>query len=167
MYQEIIVTLVLIIVCVTITIFCIAELAYNIYASRIKDLKSDYFQKKIVELINTERKKYYLKVIDINSNLNHIAILKCDDMAVVNYFNHISPIYGSPFDMLDKFHIEYKYAGESISKGFYKPEALIRSWLSSPDYRQLILSPKYQYVGVGLSKNSEGVYYCISIFVGK
>ena len=166
MYKEIIVTLILITIFVITIIFCITEFVYNVYINRIKGFYIDCFQQEIVGLINKERKKSYLKTIDMNSDLNHIAILKCDDMAVIKYFNHISPIYGSPFDMLDKFKIEYKYAGESIYKGFNKPDALVKSWLSSPNYRKLILSPKYQYVGIGISRNDEGIYYCISIFIG-
>lgn len=167
MYKEIIVTLILITIFIITIIFCITEFIYNVCINRVRSFNLNYFQRKVVELINKERRKSYLKIIDMNSNLNHVAILKSDDMAVINYFNHISPVYGSPFDMLDKFHIQYKYAGESIYKGFNKPEALIKSWLNSPNYRQLILSPKYQYVGIGISRNDKGIYYCISIFIGE
>ena len=166
MYEEIIITLIFIIFIICI-IFCITEFLYNVYINRVQKLNLNYLQIKIVELINYERKKSYLNVIDMNSNLNHVAVLKCDDMAVINYFSHISPVYGSPFDMLDKFHIKYKYAGESIYKSVNKPEALIKSWFSSPDYKKLILNPEYQYVGIGISRNDKGVYYCISIFIGE
>jgi uncharacterized protein YkwD len=167
MYKEIIITLILITIFIITIIFCITEFIYNVYINRIPNFKVDSFQKEIVELINKERRKFYLKIIDMDSNLNHIATLKCDDMAIIKYFNHISPVYGSPFDMLDKFHIKYKYAGESIYKGFNKPEIVLKAWLNSSNYRQLILSPKYQYVGIGISKNDEGIYYCISIFIGE
>ncbi len=46
-----------------------------------------------------------------------MLLQKSQDMIDNNYFSHNSPTYGSPFDMLKKFGISYKTAGENIAMG--------------------------------------------------
>ena len=49
--------------------------------------------------------------------LQRVARVKSCDMAQKDYFSHHSPKYGSPFDMMKQFGINYRSAGENIASG--------------------------------------------------
>ncbi|SPT92496.1 YkwD protein [Bacillus subtilis] len=66
-----------------------------------------------------------------------------------NYFDHQSPTYGSPFDMMKSFGISYKTAGENIAKGQKTPEEVVKAWMNSEGHRKNILNPNFTHIGVG------------------
>jgi len=124
------------------------------------------FQKKVVELVNQERAKNGLKPLTMNSNLNKTATLKSQDMAKLNYFDHTSPTYGSPFNMMRNYGISYRTAGENIAMGQTTPEQVMQGWMNSPGHRANILNPSFTQIGVGVAKNSSGTLYWTQQFIG-
>jgi len=124
------------------------------------------FQKKVVELVNKERAKAGLKALKMNSELSKVATLKSQDMAKNNYFDHNSPTYGSPFDMMKRFGITYRTAGENIAMGQTSPEQVMNGWMNSPGHRANILKASFTQIGVGVAKNSAGRLYWTQQFIG-
>lgn len=125
------------------------------------------FQKEVLRLVNVERSKVGLKELTLNTELSNVATLKSQDMANKNYFSHTSPTYGSPFDMMKKFNISYKAAGENIAKGQTTPAQVVEAWMNSEGHRANILSSKFTDLGVGVAKNSNGTIYWTQMFIGK
>ncbi|MBY8912417.1 hypothetical protein KY305_06530 [Bacillus sp. YC2] len=107
------------------------------------------YEKKVVELTNAERQKQGLKPLQIDEKLSKSAHAKSQDMKDKNYFDHQSPTYGSPFDMMKSFGITYKTAGENIAKGQPTPEAVVKAWMNSKGHRENILNPEFTQIGVG------------------
>jgi len=107
------------------------------------------FEQKVVDLTNQERAKNGLPALKVDINLSKMAHEKARDMSANNYFSHTSPTYGSPFDMMEKFGITYNYAGENIAKGQQTPQEVVNAWMNSEGHRKNILSPNYNYIGVG------------------
>ena len=66
-----------------------------------------------------------------------------------NYFDHTSPTYGSPFDMMKSFGISYNAAGENIAMGQTTPEQVVTSWMNSEGHRANILNGEFTHIGVG------------------
>jgi len=124
------------------------------------------FQKKVVELVNVERSKNGLKPLTMNTELSKVATLKSQDMAKLNYFDHTSPTYGSPFDMMKKYGISYRTAGENIAMGQTTPEQVMQGWMNSPGHRANILKSSFTQIGVGVAKNSSGRLYWTQQFIG-
>ncbi len=124
------------------------------------------FQKKVVELVNKERAKAGLKALKMNTQLSKVATLKSQDMAKNNYFDHNSPTYGSPFDMMKRFGITYRTAGENIAMGQTSPEQVMKGWMNSPGHRANILKASFTEIGVGVAKNSGGRLYWTQQFIG-
>ncbi len=124
------------------------------------------FQKKVLELVNVERSKNGLKPLTMNANLSKTATLKSQDMAKLNYFSHTSPTYGSPFDMMKKYGISYRTAGENIAMGQTTPEQVMQGWMNSPGHRANILNSSFTQLGVGVAKNSNGQLYWTQQFIG-
>lgn len=107
------------------------------------------YEKKVVELTNAERQKQGLKPLQIDDKLSKSAHAKSQDMKDKNYFDHQSPTYGSPFDMMKSFGITYKTAGENIAKGQPTPEAVVKAWMNSEGHRKNIMNPEFTQIGVG------------------
>jgi len=107
------------------------------------------YENKVFELTNVERSKNGLKPFTLNVELSKVARLKSQDMTDKNYFDHNSPTYGSPFDMMKHFGISYNYAAENIAKGQRTPEEVVTAWMNSAGHRANILNPNLTQIGVG------------------
>lgn len=110
----------------------------------------------VVRLVNIERAKTGLPALVSNWQAARVARYKADDMLKNNYFSHISPTYGSPFDMMGKFGLQFSAAGENIAEGQRSPQEVMNAWMNSPGHRANILSPAYTQIGVGAAKASNG-----------
>lgn len=106
------------------------------------------FASQVVTLVNQERAKAGLEALTSDSALTAMALDKAKDMYNNGYFDHTSPTYGSPFDMMRSYGIRYSYAGENIAKGQKTPEAVMTAWMNSTGHRQNILSPNFNKIGV-------------------
>lgn len=115
-------------------------------------------------LLNKERVALGLKPLQIDPSLVKVARLKAQDMVDKRYFNHNSPTYGSPFDMLKKFGISYSYAGENLALAASVSSAH-RALMESPGHRANILNGNYDRVGIGIVV-SGGYRYVVQLFTG-
>lgn len=122
------------------------------------------FEQKVVELTNQERAKQGLPALKLDTELSKVAKTKSQDMKNKGYFSHTSPTYGSPFDMMKKFGITYRSAGENIAMGQPSPEAVVSAWMNSAGHRANILNSSYTHIGVG---HIEGGNYWTQMFIGK
>jgi uncharacterized YkwD family protein len=122
------------------------------------------FEQKVVELTNKERAKYGVPALKIDVQLSKVAREKSRDMQAKGYFSHYSPTYGSPFDMMKKFGITYRSAGENIAMGQRSPEEVVQAWMNSEGHRKNILNPSFTHIGVGHVANGN---YWTQMFIGK
>ncbi|MFC3041244.1 CAP domain-containing protein [Virgibacillus xinjiangensis] len=122
------------------------------------------FEQEVVELTNQERAKQGLSPLKIDTELSKVAREKSRDMATSNYFAHNSPNYGSPFDMMKSFGIEYRTAGENIAKGQRTPEEVVNGWMNSEGHRANILNADYTHIGVGYVEDGN---HWTQQFIGK
>ncbi len=117
------------------------------------------YEEKVLNLVNAERAKNNLFPLKLNTELSDMARLKCQEMRDLDYFSHISPVYGTPFEMLKNFSINYKAAGENIGKGQKTPEAVFAAWMNSDTHRGNILSPSFTEVGIGFAQSDNMTYW--------
>jgi uncharacterized YkwD family protein len=122
------------------------------------------FEKKVVELTNAERAKQGLAPLTLDTELSKVARIKSQDMKDKNYFDHNSPTYGSPFDMMKSFGISYKSAGENIAMGQTSPEQVVQAWMNSQGHRENIMNPSFTHIGVGHVASGN---YWTQQFIGK
>ncbi|MEK4056697.1 CAP domain-containing protein [Paenibacillus sp. FSL F4-0087] len=107
------------------------------------------FAAQVVKLVNAERAKAGLGALASDALLDKVAVAKVKDMSNNNYFDHQSPTYGSPFDMMKQFGVTYSYAGENIAKGQKTPQEVVTAWMNSEGHRANILSKNFTKIGVG------------------
>ncbi|WP_059172554.1 CAP domain-containing protein [Bacillus sp. FJAT-27445] len=122
------------------------------------------YEQQVVSLTNQERAKAGLSALKADSNLGKMAREKSRDMSANGYFDHNSPTYGSPFDMMKKFGISYSYAGENIAMGQRSPQEVVTAWMNSEGHRKNILNKNFTHIGVG--HIAQGNYWTQE-FIGK
>ncbi|MBM7618560.1 putative YkwD family protein [Bacillus tianshenii] len=106
--------------------------------------------------VNQERQKQNLSPLRLHVQLGEVARIKSKDMHDNQYFSHTSPTYGSPFDMLASFGLDYWSAGENIAAGQPDPSSVMNSWMNSQGHKANILSVNYTHIGVGHHYGSKG-----------
>ncbi|TCZ81037.1 SCP-like extracellular [Paenibacillus albiflavus] len=119
------------------------------------------FAAQVVDLVNKERSKAGLKPLTTQADLTNMAAAKAADMRKNNYFDHQSPTYGSPFDMMKQFGISYRSAGENIAKGQRTPAEVMNAWMNSEGHRKNILDPSFTAIGVAYDNG-----YWVQEFIG-
>lgn len=125
------------------------------------------FEQEVIDLVNAERAKAGLQPLAADLELTRVARLKSQDMRDSSYFDHISPNYGSPFDMMDEFGITYRAAGENIAAGQRTPAETMEGWMNSPGHKANILKSEFTHIGVGYTTGGEYRSYWTQMFVGR
>ena len=128
------------------------------------NLSSD--EQEVFNLINKQRANNGLSNLKIDSEVQRVARIKAKDMVDNNYFSHNSPIYGSPFDMLNSFKVSYKTAGENIA-GNSSNSAAVTAWMNSLGHKANILNNSYNYTGIGVVNGSKYGKIYVQMFIGK
>ncbi len=124
-------------------------------------------EQQVIDLTNQERQKNGLKPLAVDWEVSRVARYKSVDMRDRNYFAHQSPTYGSPFDMLSAFGIQYRSAGENIAAGQRTAQEVVNAWMNSQGHRQNILNPGYTHIGVGFAQGGSYGYYWTQMFISK
>jgi uncharacterized YkwD family protein len=138
------------------------EPGYPVMGTETGSLSSE--EQQMYGLVNRERASNGAGQLASDPALTKLARLKAQDMVDKHYFDHNSPTYGSPFDMLKKFGISYSYAGENLAMAASVSSAHT-ALMQSPGHRANILNKNYDRVGVGIVV-SGGYRYCVQLFTG-
>ena len=120
----------------------------------------------VTALVNQNRTAQGLSSLTLDSSLCTVAQTKAEDMIANGYFSHISPIYGSPFDMLDASGIPFFAAAENIAWGQRTAQAVMDSWMNSQGHRENILSGDFTKIGVGYARGGQYGTYWVQLFTG-
>ncbi|MFD2657296.1 SafA/ExsA family spore coat assembly protein [Gracilibacillus thailandensis] len=118
----------------------------------------------VIQYTNQEREKYGLSPLRPDWQLSRVARYKSEDMQQNNYFSHQSPTYGSPFNMMNDFNINYRSAAENIAQGQETPYQVVQAWMNSSGHRANILNSEYTHIGVGYVRSGN---YWMQMFISK
>ena len=117
----------------------------------------------VLDLVNDQRAANGLSALTLNSDLCAVAQEKARDMHDQGYFDHNSPTYGTPFDMMRSFGITYSAAGENIAMGYQTASAVVNAWMNSSGHRANILNSSFTQMAIGYVES--GNYWC-QMFIG-
>ncbi|MBD8033310.1 CAP domain-containing protein [Solibacillus merdavium] len=130
----------------------------------ISENEQQAVEEQVVNLVNKERAKEGLAPLTMDWELARVAKYKSQDMHDKKYFSHTSPTYGSPFDMMKKFDISYKSAGENIAQGQKSATQVMDAWMNSSGHRANIMNAQFTHIGVGYVKDGN---YWTQMFIKK
>lgn len=132
----------------------------------VSDVNLTSDESQLLSIINAEREKNNLPILQIDENLQNVAKLKANDLVQQNYFSHISPTYGTPFDMLKSHNISYKTASENIA-GNSDIKSAFDAWITSDSHKENILSNDYNYTGIAVVDSIAYGKIIVELFVGR
>lgn len=145
-----------------------AEIDFDTVTSTViveTDDGMSYIERQIVNLVNVERAKEGLNPLKFSDELSEVADIKAADMRDADYFDHTSPNYGSPFEMMKSFGIDYSGAGENIAMGYPTPEAVMNGWMNSQGHKENILRDWFEEIGIGYVTDERGYTYWVQMFI--
>jgi uncharacterized protein YkwD len=124
----------------------------------------------MVDALNADRTAVGLVPFRVDSRLMSIARARSVDMATKGYFSHTQPDGRDVFDLIAAAKISWFYAGEIIAWNNYPSletsvPAANSQWLNSPGHKALIVSTRFNYVGVGLALAPDGRKYWTAVFI--
>ena len=122
---------------------------------------------KTITLVNQQRTKLIGTALIHDKELSKVAQAKAQDMAKNNYFNHVSPAYGSTSQLLEAFNYKWTAYGENIAKGQLTPEEVVQDWMDSPTHRANIVNQKFTHIGTGYATDTDGTTYWVHEFSRK
>jgi uncharacterized YkwD family protein len=123
-------------------------------------------EQEVFDLINAKRVANGLTALKIDDELQNVARIKAKDMVDNNYFSHTSPTYGSPFNMMKSFGINYKTAGENIA-GNSNNSSAVNAWMNSEGHKANILNSSFNYTGIGIVSSPKYGKIYVQMFIGK
>ena len=119
----------------------------------------------LVELLNRERVAANAEPLIIDWEIARLARYKVEDMQHLGFIGYVSPVYGSPEDMLRRFEIPFNVLGITVAKGQESAAEVVGAWLSSSAHREVLLSAEFSHAGVGFTHNAEDIpYWAIILF---
>ena len=112
---------------------------------------------RLFRFIGQARAEHARPPLERDPRLDALAFMKAQEMAEKGYFDHVSPDYGTVFDMLEAEGIPFKWAGENIARA---ADATVAhdALMQSPDHRANILSAGYTHVGIGVARDGRRLY---------
>lgn len=120
-----------------------------------------------LQLVNGARAQAGLPPLTVDPVLTDLARKKSQDMVVNNYFSHVSPTYGTAYQMEVAAGIRAPVMGaENIAKARNARYAHAM-FMSSQGHRSNILNPHHTHVGIGIVSN--GLYGIAEtqLFIGR
>ena len=99
----------------------------------------------MLRLTNVVRKRWKLKVLQLDFTLSQMAAERADNMASEGALYHT------------------KGPAENVGFGFDSPDDAIKGWMNSPGHRDNITNRECRKIGVGVS-SAGGVYWWCILF---
>lgn len=115
----------------------------------------------VAAIVNRERQANGLPMLRYSDTLSEAANTRARE--IQTYFSHTRPNGTSCFTAVTEMGIRYRYVGENIAYGQRSPEEVMNGWMNSSGHRANILSPNFEYMGIGVAKRN-GVYYWTQFF---
>lgn len=126
---------------------------------------SNATEQQIFLLVNNERVNAGVQPLKLANDLSYVARVKSKDMRDQDYFDHTSPTYGSPFQMMKDFGLSYTSAGENIAAGQDTAVQVMEAWMNSRGHRQNILNPSFAEIGIGYVEGGDYGSYFTQMFM--
>ncbi len=118
----------------------------------------------LLNLVNAERAKLGLPLLEIDPRLVDLARLKSQDMLDLGYFAHLSPTYGRSGDQLRNAGISFTLAAENIGMGG-NVGSIFSAFMASPGHRSKIVDSRYTLTGIGIVYRQGKGYRVTQLFL--
>ncbi len=120
-------------------------------------------ERKLLDLVNAERRNKKLPALKINPLLCDVARDHSANMAKQGKMEH--ELDGkSPYDRIKGAGYRYTLAGENLARGDVSLEEVVAAWMRSKVHRENILEEEFTEVGIGTCRDEKGDTYYAQVF---
>ncbi len=123
-------------------------------------------ENEMLDLVKKKKKKNGLNRLELDQKLRNVARIKSKDIADNDYFDHTSPSYGDPFEMMDGFGIEYTQAAENLA-GHQSVKLAHEGLMESQGHRENILREGLTHIGIGVQRDDKYLFIFTQMFIRK
>jgi uncharacterized protein YkwD len=149
----------------TIVIFLLGQFSYGFQVPTDR-LGTEEIENELFDLINRERAKQGISLLQISMSLIPLARSHSQDMAVRSDLTHISRDGKTFSQRLQEAGLFFKGTGENIAfSQSFLPEAIHNSFMRSKGHRENILDPRFDTIGIGVFYNKDKGYYITQDFL--
>lgn len=110
-------------------------------------------------LVNHERTTLGLGALGIDGKLTQAAQAFSVDMAVRNFFDHVSPDGKDPGDRIEATGFNWLAYGENIAFGQQTPREVMTAWLASEGHCENLFKPEFTVAGYGIGYAGTRAYW--------
>ena len=114
---------------------------------------------KLLELINSERKKAGLYEYQTNEELKNAAAVRAEEISKV--FESKRPDGSEMHTIYAENGIRVAYYGESIRTGYETASGIFKAMIKDQSDSSSILDTDYTHIGIGIYKNAKNTYWAI------
>ena len=104
---------------------------------------------RLLSLTNNVRQERGAGRLEYSEELSRVAFEKARDMVINNYFSHQSPCYGSPFEMMKAYGLNFSAAAENIA-GNQTVDGAFYAWMNSESHMKNITNGDFTETGIGV-----------------
>ncbi|MBR5786934.1 MAG: SH3 domain-containing protein [Clostridia bacterium] len=104
---------------------------------------------RLLSLTNNVRQERGAGRLEYSEELSRVAFEKARDMVINNYFSHQSPCYGSPFEMMKAYGLNFTSAAENIA-GNQTVDGAFYAWMNSESHMKNITNGDFTETGIGV-----------------
>ncbi len=109
----------------------------------------------LLVLVNAERVANSCPSMTLNTQLSQAAQRHSDDMAMNNFFSHVSSDGSTITDRVNATGYTYSLIAENIAAGQATPREVFSAWMSSPGHRANIMNCSLTDMGLGFYYQSD------------
>jgi len=123
------------------------------------------YEAEVAALVNKARAKVGAKELGLDPLLCEIARIKAREMGEKDYFDHESPTWGTPREMLGSFGFADYYPAENLGCWYRTPSEVVSKWVESPDHYKNMTDKAANKTGVGYAMQKDGIAFWVMILV--
>ena len=151
------------ILCMALSLPC--QFTYS-HQAPTERLGTEEIENKLYDLINRERAKQGISLLQISKSLIPLARCHSWHMAARSDLTHISHDGKTYAERLKEAGLFFKGTGENIAfSQSFLPEAIHNSFMQSKGHRENILDPRFDSIGIGVFYNKDKGYYITQDFL--
>jgi len=98
----------------------------------------------------------------INNQLQNAAVAHAKNMALRNYFDHLSPEGGTPEERVVNAGYSGEFRSENLAKGYSRADEVVAAWKNSVSHCKAMMDAKSKEAGAGTAQNYWVVTFGVS-----
>ena len=144
-------------------VFCVSVFGTSAAAECIAPPNVNELATQIAAGVNSSRRANGEGPLRFNRKLAHAAMVQACDMMVHDFFDHRGTDGSSSQTRVRNAGYAECIVGENIAWGYPRSQQIISGWMNSPGHRDIMLHPRIEEFGIGITQGPKGPYWVLVV----